>query len=145
MVFLRYADVLLLYAEALNEWKHGPTDEAYEAVNLVRRRGYGNPNNTSICDLPTGLDEEEFRKVIRKERAYELAFEGHRRLDLVRWGIYYETVQNTYNALNNWWTTENEKFNYHVYVNTVKGKHELFPIPQRTMDLCTQYKQNPKW
>lgn len=143
--FLRYADVLLLYAEALNEWKHGPTDEAYEAVNLVRRRGYGNPNNTSICDLPTGLDEEEFRKVIRKERAYELAFEGHRRLDLVRWGIYYETVQNTYNALNNWWTTENEKFNYHVYVNTVKGKHELFPIPQRTMDLCTQYKQNPKW
>lgn len=143
--FLRYADVLLLYAEALNEWKHGPTDEAYEAVNLVRRRGYGNPNNTSICDLPTGLDEEEFRKVIRKERAYELAFEGHRRLDLVRWGIYYETVQNTYNALNNWWTTENEKFNYHVYVNTVEGKHELFPIPQRTMDLCTQYKQNPKW
>ena len=143
--FLRYADVLLLYAEALNEWKHGPTDEAYEAVNLVRRRGYGNPNNTSICDLPTGLDEQEFRKVIRKERAYELAFEGHRRLDLVRWGIYYETVQNTYNALNNWWTTENEKFNYHVYVNTVKGKHELFPIPQRTMDLCTQYKQNPKW
>lgn len=143
--FLRYADVLLLYTEALNEWKHGPTDEAYEAVNLVRRRGYGNPNNTSICDLPTGLDEEEFRKVIRKERAYELAFEGHRRLDLVRWGIYYETVQNTYNALNNWWTTENEKFNYHVYVNTVKGKHELFPIPQRTMDLCTQYKQNPKW
>ena len=40
--FLRYADVLLLYAEALNEWKQGPTKEAYDAINKVRERAYGN-------------------------------------------------------------------------------------------------------
>ncbi len=56
------------YAEALNEWKHGPTDEAYEAINMVRRRGFGNPSKTSICDLKD-LNEEDFRKKqsIKKE------------------------------------------------------------------------------
>ncbi len=141
--FLRYADVLLLYAEALNEWKHGPTDEAYEAINMVRRRGFGNPSKTSICDLKD-LNEEDFRKAVYQERAYELAFEGHRRMDLIRWGIYYETIQKTYNDLLNWWTAETE-FNYVVYRHTVKGKHELFPIPQRDMDLMIKFNQNPNW
>lgn len=142
---LRYADVLLLYAEALNEWKHGPNSEAYAAINAVRRRGFGNPNNTVSCDLPQGLDEEGFRKAVQKERAYELAFEGHRRLDLIRWGIYYETIQNTRKELANWWQTDNAKFNYVVYNYTEKGKHELFPIPQRDIDLCPKFEQNPGW
>ena len=138
---LRYADVLLLYAEALNEWKHGPTTEAYDAINKVRRRGFGNPDDTSICDLPAGLDEAAFREAVRKERAYELAFEGHRRLDLVRWGIYYKTIQETSNKLSNWYSSAN----YVVAQYTEEGKHELMPIPQREMDLCPQFKQNPKW
>ena len=142
---LRYADVLLLYAEALNEWKHGPNSEAYAAINAVRRRGFGNPNNTVSCDLPQGLDEEGFRKAVQKERAYELAFEGHRRLDLIRWGIYYETIQNTRKELANWWQTDNAKFNYVVYNYTEKGKHELFPIQQRDIDLCPKFEQNPGW
>ena len=77
---LRYADVLLLYAEALNEWKQGPTDEAYKAINMVRRRGFGLPVETdnSASDL-SGLSYDEFQKAVRNERAYELAFEGHRR------------------------------------------------------------------
>jgi len=141
--FLRYADVLLLYAEALNEWKGGPTDEAYAAINKVRRRGYGNPSNTSVCDL-SGMSQDEFRQAIRDERAFELAFEGHRRMDLVRWGIYYETVQETDNALLAWWTGSGS-YNYDVAKNTVKGKHELLPIPLREKDLCTQFKQNPNW
>ena len=134
---LRYADVLLIYAEALNEWKGGPTDEAYAAVNKVRRRAY---NDTSH-DLAQGMVQAAFREAVRKERKYELAFEGHRRLDLVRWGIYYETIQETYDKLMNWWPDAN----YVVYNYTVKGKNELCPIPQRDMDLCTQFKQNPGW
>ncbi|MDR0940142.1 MAG: RagB/SusD family nutrient uptake outer membrane protein [Mediterranea sp.] len=142
---LRYADVLLLYAEALNEWHQRPTDEAYAAVNAVRRRGFGNPANTSACDLPAGLDTEAFRQAVRKERAYELAFEGHRRHDLIRWGVYYETIQQTKQALASWWTTDSSDFNYVVARFTVKGKHELFPIPQRELDLCKQFRQNPNW
>lgn len=143
--FLRYADVLLLYAEALNEWKGAPTSEAYAAVNKVRRRAYGNPSNTSVCDAPESMNQEEFREFIRKERAYELAFEGHRRMDLVRWGIYYETIQKTNMDLASWWSNDAAYFNYAVQRYTVKGKHELLPIPQRDMDLCQQFEQNPNW
>lgn len=140
---LRYADVLLLYAEALNEWKKSPTQDAYEAINMVRRRGYGQPiNNASkIADLPA-MSYTEFRQAVRDERAYELAFEGHRRQDLVRWGIYYETIVQTAQNLVNWYSNAN----YPARQYTKKGKHELFPIPLRDYDLMKpNCKQNPGW
>jgi len=145
---LRYSDVLLIYAEALNEWKQGPTPDAYTAINMVRRRGYGEPIETasSKADLAEGLDMTGFREAVRKERAFELAFEGHRRLDLIRWGIYYDTVKETAVRLGDWWTGGDAP-NYAVAKPgyTTKGKHELFPIPQRDMDIMSQFKQNPLW
>lgn len=143
--FLRYADVLLLYAEALNEWHKTPTDEAYAAVNMVRRRGYGKPVGTAdaACDLSTGLSYEAFRQAVRDERSYELCFEGHRRQDLVRWGIYYETIKNTAEELAQW--HEAAPSVYAIAEHTVKGKHELLPIPQRDLDLMTGCSQNPNW
>ena len=143
--FLRYSDVLLLYAEAINELYGGPTAEAYSAINKVRRRGYGNPDDTSVCDLKS-LDYTSFQKAVRDERKWELAFEGHRRTDLVRWGIYYETIQETDKALKTIWSPDNkDPYNYVVAKYTVKGKSELLPIPQREKDLCKQFKQNPGW
>lgn len=143
--FLRYADILLLYAEALNEWKKGPSDEAFAAVNAVRRRGYGLPVNTasSVADLDSSLGYEQFRQAVRNERAHELAFEGHRRQDLVRWGIYYDTIQETFAALAQWHDSSQEYYKLAQY--TIKGKHELLPIPQRDKDLCSQFIQNPGW
>ena len=141
---LRYADVLLLYAEALNEWKQGPTDEAYKAINMVRRRGFGLPVETdnSASDL-SGLSYDEFQKAVRNERAYELAFEGHRRQDLVRWGIYYDSIRKTAQDLVDWYSAGDE---FYVCVDyTKKNKNELLPIPQQEMDLCTQFNQNPGW
>lgn len=140
---LRYADVLLMYAEALNEWKGAPTTEAYEAVNTVRRRGFGLPMETpsETADLAAGLSQGDFRAAIRKERAYELAFEGHRRQDLVRWGEYIKAIDATDTELRRWFPTAN----YIAYDFTKAGKHELFPIPQRDKDLMTQFKQNPGW
>lgn len=141
---LRYADVLLLYAEALNEWKQGPTDEAYHAINMVRRRGFGLPVEAAntASDL-SGMTYAEFKQAVRDERAYELAFEGHRRQDLVRWGIYYESIRETAQNLVDWY---NGGYGYYVCVDyTKKNKNELLPIPQQEMDLCTQFKQNPGW
>lgn len=161
--FLRYADVLLLYAEALNEWKGGPTPNAYEAVNMVRARGYGYPSSTKY-KIAEGMDQEQFREAVRLERAYELSFEGHRRTDLVRWGIYYKAIQDTKDILDKWWLEARNSLgdkkdeldesgnykiskepNYTVYRYTQKDKHELLPIPQRDMDLCRQFVQNPGW
>lgn len=141
---LRYADVLLLYAEALNEWKQGPTDEAYTAINMVRRRGFGLPVETenATADLPE-LSYDDFKQAVRDERAYELAFEGHRRQDLVRWGIYYESIQQTAQDLDEWYSQGSQ---YYVCKdNTFKNKNELLPIPLRDLDLMTQFKQNPGW
>lgn len=142
---LRYADVLLLYAEALNEWKQGPTTEAYEAVNMVRRRGFGLPVETanSSSDLKTGMLYEEFQQAVRDERSYELAFEGHRRQDLIRWGIYYESIRKTAQTIVDWYS---DGAQYYICADhTKKNKHELLPIPQRDKDLMTQFDQNPGW
>jgi len=83
----RYADVLLIYAEAENQI-NGPTSEAYEAVNMVRRRGYGLDVNTSspIADLPAGLNQQEFDDLIFRERGYEFFFECKRWFDMKRTG-----------------------------------------------------------
>ncbi|WP_217929773.1 RagB/SusD family nutrient uptake outer membrane protein [Bacteroides caecimuris] len=142
---LRYADVLLLYAEALNEWKQGPTDEAYRAINMVRRRGFGLPVETDNknSDLSTGMSYEDFQSAVRNERAYELAFEGHRRQDLVRWGIYYESIKQTAQDLVDWYSGGD---GFYVCVDyTKKNKNELLPIPQQEMDICKQFEQNQGW
>lgn len=133
---LRYAEVLLLYAEALNE-SEGPSAAAFEAVNMVRRRGFGD----NLHNLPLSLSQEELREAIRKERAYELCFEGHRKQDLIRWGIYYQTIRQTAIELANWY----DAANYSVARYTIEGRHELMPIPQRDLDLMTGCHQNPGW
>lgn len=84
---LRYADVLLMYAEALNELNNGPTSEAIEAVKKVRMRAF-RKDASKIGAIPTNY--AEFRDFIIKERKLELSNEGLRRTDLTRWGIQYE-------------------------------------------------------
>lgn len=85
---LRYADVLLMYAEAENEL-NGPTASAYNAINMVRRRGYGKPINVAdaTVDIPAGLTKADFFKYIVRERALELGGEGVRKYDLIRWNL----------------------------------------------------------
>lgn len=142
---IRYSDVLLMYAEAVNEIS-GPTSEAYNAVNMVRRRGYGldvNSTEPTIADLATGMGQEEFRQAIRDERAYELCFEGQRKQDLIRWGIYYDTIVQTGIDLDNWRSQFYD--NYLAATYTIEGRHELQPIPQRELDLMPLYEQNTGW
>ena len=85
---LRYSDILLMIAEAENEVNHGPNDLAYECINAVRERA-------GISKLQANLDEENFRKAIKDERAMELCFEYTRRFDLIRWGRLLQTDAGT--------------------------------------------------
>lgn len=87
MPVLRYADVLLIYAEAASQAEGGPSPEAYEAINQVRRRAYGMDSHVAnpAVDL-TGLDQAAFRNAIFEERAYEFMVEGKRWNDLKRLG-----------------------------------------------------------
>lgn len=89
---LRYSDVLLMYAEALNELNNGATPEAVNALRQVRLRAFGG-DASKVGDIPTAHDA--FLKAIQEERKLELGFEGWRRTDLVRWNILYETLTQT--------------------------------------------------
>lgn len=77
----RYADVLLMLAESINELNNGPSIEAYEAINAVR-------NRAGLENLPTGLGKSDFLSKIQDERLFELWAEGWRRDDLIRWNLY---------------------------------------------------------
>jgi hypothetical protein len=109
---IRYADILLTLAEATNE-QSGPTTEAYEALNQVRRRAYGKPINTPdpTIDL-SGLTPATFRAAIQEERKKEFVQEGQRWYDLVRWGTLVTEVKKV------------------TAKNSVSERNNLYPIPQ---------------
>jgi len=92
--YLRYAEVLLLKAEAENEL-NGPTAIAYEAINQVRRRAYRHfpVTEASADDLPAGYTQEQFRWALQRERFNELIAEGQHWFDLQRWHILVKTIR----------------------------------------------------
>ncbi|AWW29089.1 hypothetical protein DN752_02450 [Echinicola strongylocentroti] len=77
-VVFRFAEILLNLAEAENEL-NGPNTTVYDAINKIR-------NRVNLSDLPSGMSKEAMRVAIKKERRLELAFEGHRYFDLLRYG-----------------------------------------------------------
>jgi hypothetical protein len=97
---LRYADVMLMFAEAENEL-NGPTAAAYNAVNQVRRRGFGQSLTAAnaAIDLPAGLSKASFFTAIVKERSLELGGEGIRKYDLIRWNMLASKINETKAAL----------------------------------------------
>ena len=88
----RYADVLLIFAEAENQ-VNGPSADAYEAVNQIRRRAYGVDLNgpDAAVDFPAGLSQSDFDDLIFQERGYEFMAEAKRWFDMVRTGRW-ETI-----------------------------------------------------
>lgn len=84
--YIRYAEVLLNYAEAQNE-AVGPDQSVYDAIDQIRERA-------GMPDLAEGLSQDEMRERIRNERQVELAFEEHRYYDVRRW-MTADDVENT--------------------------------------------------
>lgn len=99
---IRYSDVLLMYAEAENEL-NGPTSAAYNAINQVRRRGYGKSISSpdATVDLAAGLSKSSFFTAVVKERSLELGGEGIRKYDLIRWNLLASTIASTKQTLLN--------------------------------------------
>lgn len=136
---LRYADVLLMLAEAENEVNQAPTPLALEAVNSVRVRAGVNP-------LPEGMTYMEFQQEIRNERGRELCFESLRKYDLVRWGIYTDAISKlgeaTYDSR---WATGDNFTTARAFAERTQKKHEFLPIPTLELSINTELAQNPLW
>jgi len=89
-LFIRYAEVLLTYAEAKNE-ASGPDASVYAAIDQLRNR----VGMTTLSAAMSGLTKDKMREVIRNERRIELAFEGLRFPDIQRWKIGPQVMVNT--------------------------------------------------
>jgi hypothetical protein len=116
--FYRFADVLLIYAEAAARVNNGPTAEAMEMLNMVKRRAYGKPSTTpsdidySLADYST---LESFLDLVLKERGWETVDEAKRWADLKRLGRAKEIIGAATGK-------------------TVADKHFWWPIPVGEMD-----------
>ena len=135
---IRYADVLLMLAEAENEVNQSPTPLAYEAINIVRERA-------GVAPL-SGLSYAEFQQEVRDERGRELCFESLRKYDLVRWGIYTDAIQKlgevTYDKR---WPTGSNYSTARAFAERTQKKHEFLPIPLKELAINTELSQNPLW
>ncbi|MCC8143129.1 MAG: RagB/SusD family nutrient uptake outer membrane protein [Tannerellaceae bacterium] len=136
LITMRYADILLMYAEAKNEL--GEMNQAVWNMTIRPIRERAGFTDTSALDYPGGSD---LRTIIRRERRCELAIEGLRLFDIRRWGTI-ETVQNTVLhgakfAANNTQYIELERRQFN------KERDYLFAIPQAERDINNNLTQNP--
>lgn len=138
---LRYADILLMIAEAENETNQGPTDLAYECINEIRKRAGIN----TLEDL----SYSSFQQEIRNERARELCFESLRKYDLIRWGIYVKAVHDdleTATADPRWATVTLARcLGASTYAARTQKKHQFLPIPTKELDVNNALSQNEYW
>ncbi|MCW3110419.1 MAG: RagB/SusD domain protein [Segetibacter sp.] len=123
---LRYADVLLMYAEAVNE-AQGPAS-AYSSIDKVRVRAGLDP-------LPAGLTKDEFREAVYLEERRESPFEGHRWFDLVRTGRALTVMNAKVKPLSD--------ANTIGLASPIDAHHLLLPIPSIVREMAPQVTQNP--
>jgi hypothetical protein len=143
---LRYADVLLMFAEADNEINNGASAAGYIALNEVRRRGYGKPvsqANASI-DIAPGLSKDAFRQVIQNERLRELSFEGIRKHDLVRWGIYVKAMQELIPQYEADMPAALRPAGL-AQARNITERNVLFPVPNSEITINPNMTQNTGW
>jgi hypothetical protein len=157
VIQIRYAEVLLIYAEAKNEL--GQLDQsAYDAINLVRARP-----TVNMPLIPAGQSTASFRSLVRKERLYELAMEGLRLSDLRRWRIADKAmIGNFYGRVQRGLLAgppqidENGLANYNNVANRADmrvietrvfdtGRDYLWPIPNIETVTNPKLIQNPKY
>ena len=137
--YFRYAEVLLNYAEAQNE-AVGPDATVYSAINMVRERA-------KLPDLLQGLSQDAMRTDIRRERRVELAFEGKRYWDLIRWELAGTNLNQQLHGIS---IKGNNGVLIYTPVTIPGGNHKfdasknyVFPIPQSAIDQNKNLVQNP--
>ncbi|GAA4809817.1 RagB/SusD family nutrient uptake outer membrane protein [Litoribaculum gwangyangense] len=125
---IRYADILLMRAEAMAET--GDVAGARALINQIRGR-VGMP---AVENVEGAVNQQQMIAIVRHERRVELAFEGLRFMDLKRWG----EIENAINRA----VSDNASGYNPVYRG---GKSEVFPIPQSELDVNPQLEQHPAW
>ena len=146
-IVFRYADVLLMRAEALAQL--GNTPEAIKLVNRVRQRALDMKTSSIVAKYAAkynvhyavgmyegSYSKDEAMKIIKMERRLELAMESERFFDLVRWGDAEQVINKFYNE-------ESKRLNFLTGAYFTKNKNEYLPIPDEQIAASNgHYKQN---
>ncbi|WP_127132833.1 RagB/SusD family nutrient uptake outer membrane protein [Pseudoflavitalea rhizosphaerae] len=142
VMLFRYAEVLLNFAEAQNEYA-GPDQDVYNAVQAIRQRAGLNP-----YQLPAGLTKEAMRQQIRNERRVELAFEEHRFWDIRRWKIAEQVMNSPLHGMRIDVSSSGARTYTVTQILTTKFRAPamyLFPVRYDEVAKNHQMKQNPGW
>ncbi len=136
---IRYAEILLDFAEARNEYLGAPDQQVYDAVEAIRSRA-----GLSPYQLAPGLTREQMRDIILNERQKELAFEGHRFFDVRRWKLGPQTQNQQMHGTEPVRTAAGTTYNtITVRKHNFSDKMYLWPIPQSEISKSPQLLQNP--
>lgn len=148
-VIFRYAEVLLNYAEALNE-AQGPVSDVYKYINLVRQRtGVALPALQSTNPTGNGYvaaTKEAMRLRIQNERRVELCFEGHRFFDIRRWKMGEDVLNKPVSGMRITKNPTNGTFSYERFTvenRVFSAKNYLYPISQSNLNRAPALGQNP--
>ena len=146
-VMFRYAEMLLNYAEAMNEYLSSPSQDVYDAIIALRARaGIEAGNDESPYGLKKNMTQAEMREVIQNERRIEMAFEEQRYWDIRRWRIAEEIFKNPLEGLEIRVKGNTTSFNeVDVLSTTFDVKRYLYPIPYNEVVKNDNMIQNPKW
>ena len=146
---MRYAEILLNYAEASNE--SGNVSLAYDQLKIIRKRAGILPGGDDNYGLPDGLNMASMRAIIQNERRVELAIEEHRYWDVRRWKIAENISNKTLHGMKitKVGTTIPAVYNYEIVnIRTpvfTSPKWYLWPIPQGEVNKSVDLVQNPGW
>jgi len=134
---IRFADVLLMYSEAVNE-NGGPETEILSALNRVRQRA-------NMANIPTGLSKSQLRDKIRKERILELSLETDRFFDLKRWGTLVDRMNGNADMVGNTGATADQirQSGHPEYNFPFAEIHSRAPIPSIEISSNPNLNQNP--
>ena len=135
-IIFRYADVLLMYAEAKNE-ASGPDESVYNALDQIRTRAGMPKTDRSRC-----ATKESLRGAIRNERRVELAGEGLRYYDILRWKIADKVLNKTIVSFTISGVLPLQNIETRVFN---PAKNYVWPIPQSAIDNATKLVQHPEW
>lgn len=145
-VIFRYAEILLNYAEAQNEYLDAPSQEVYDALIQLRKRVAIPAGSDKLYGLKANMTKEEMREAIQNERRIEMAFEEQRYWDIRRWRIAEDVFRNPLKGMS---IVKNLTSVVYTEVDVLTVNFEerryLYPLPYSEVIKNSRMIQNPGW
>jgi hypothetical protein len=145
-VIFRYAEILLNYAEAQNEYLDAPSQEVYDALIQLRKRVAIAAGSDKLYGLKANMTKEEMREAIQNERRIEMAFEEQRYWDIRRWRIAEDVFRNPLKGMS---IVKNLTSVVYTEVDVLTVNFEerryLYPLPYSEVIKNSRMIQNPGW